>query len=112
MKENPKINSTIEELMKTQKPFWRRVAKDLSKPRRRWVEVNTGRLENIVKEGSTVVVPGKVLGSGPINKKITVAAFSFSKAAKQLIEKAGGKTTTIPELLKANPEGKNLIILR
>ncbi len=41
--------------------------------------------------------PIKILGTGEISKPITVNAHAFSKAAKEKIEKAGGKTEIIKE---------------
>jgi len=36
----------------------------------------------------------KVLGSGDVNKAVTIEAHAFSKSAKEKIEKAGGKAVT------------------
>jgi ribosomal protein L18E len=42
---------------------------------------------------------------------MTVAAFSFSTAARKLIEASGGKTLSIGELLKSNKDAKDVIII-
>lgn len=39
----------------------------------------------------------KVLGSGPLDKKLTIAAHAFSKSAQESIDKAGGKVQLIKE---------------
>ena len=109
--ENKQLVSLVENLMKTNKPIWRRVAKELSKPRRRRIEVNISKIEQFAPEESTVLVPGKVLGSGNLSKKVTIAAFSFSESAKKLINGAGGKAITIENLHKSNPEGKGVVIM-
>lgn len=44
--------------------------------------------------------PVVVLGRGDLDKKLTVKAHRFSKAALQKIEAAGGKSETLPALLK------------
>jgi len=111
-KDNQVLLSLIESLMKSDKPLWRRVAQELSKPKRQKVEVNLSKIDQYADEGSTVIVPGKVLGSGSISKKFTVAAFSFSQNARKLIGEAGGKPVTIDGLLRSNPEGKGVIILK
>lgn len=41
-------------------------------------------------------VPYKILGNGAVDKAFTVKAHAFSKAAKEKIEAAGGKTEVIP----------------
>ena len=37
----------------------------------------------------------KVLGCGPLEKKLTVQAHAFTAGAKQLIEQAGGKCEVV-----------------
>lgn len=111
MKDNKELVSLVENLKKAQKPIWKRVAKELSKPRRRRVQVNVSKIEQYAKPDSTVLVPGKVLGSGNLSKKVTIAAFSFSGSAKKLISKVGGKAITIESLHKSNPEGKGVTIM-
>ena len=64
------------------------------------------------KGGATVVVPDKVLGSGKLSEKATVAAASFSASAKKGIESAGGKAITIIEAAKSNPTGKDFAIIK
>lgn len=109
--ENKKLLALITELMKAEKDIWRKTAKELSKPTRRRPQVNVSKIEEHVNEGETVLVPGKLLGAGHISKKVDVAAFACSMSAKALIEASGGKLMSIDELMKANPEGKNVRIL-
>lgn len=111
-KDNQALVSLVEGLMKTGKPVWRRTAQELSRPRRQRIEVNLSKIEEFAAEDSTVLVPGKVLGSGTLSKKLTVAAFSFSGRAKEMIAAAGGKALTIDGLQKANPEGRGVTILK
>ncbi len=109
--ENKRLLALIEELNKAEKGIWKKAARELSKPTRRRPAVNVSKLEYYVVDGETILVPGKLLGSGYLTKKVEVAAFSFSGNAKALIEKSGGSTMGIGELMKANPEGKNVRIL-
>ena len=90
--------------------LWKRVAKDLKKPSRQRREVNLYKIEKYGKEGETIIVPGKVLSQGELNKKINVAAFNFSKSAEETINKVA-KAMSIQELIKSNPEGKKVRIL-
>ena len=91
--------------------FWKRVLFDLKKPSRQRRMVNIYKIDKYAQEGETVLVPGKVLSVGDINKKVDVAAFNFSSEAKKKIEGAKGKVLTIQELIQQNPEGKNVRIL-
>ena len=111
-KDNQLLKSLIGDLMKTEKPLWRKVALELSKPRRKRVEVNLSKIDAYANGEETLLVPGKVLGSGNVSKKVTVAAFAFSESAKHLIGIAGGKAITIESLRKTNPEGRGVTILK
>jgi large subunit ribosomal protein L18e len=111
-KENPVLLSLIETLGRDKKPIWKRVIKELSRPRRQRVQVNLSKLEAYGNEGGTVLVPGKVLGSGSLSKKLTVAAFSFSDTARKLIADAGGKAVSIESLYKSNPGGRDVLLLK
>ena len=112
---NEYLIQLITELKKaaaTQKAgVWSRIAEDLSKPTRSRRAVNTSRINRATAANETIIVPGKVLGAGPVDHSITVAAFSFSAGARQRIQEAKGKAVTIQELLKQNPQGKNIRII-
>ena len=56
------------------------------------------------------MVPGVVLGSGTLTKKVTVAAWRFSSKAREKIESSGGEAISIEELLEKNPKGSNVKI--
>ena len=91
--------------------IWRRVADDLEKPTRQRRVVNLSSLSRHTKEDETIVVPGKVLGAGNLNHKITISAFQFSGGAKEKIEKVGAKIVPLVELSKSNPSGKGIRIM-
>lgn len=111
---NYQLKLLIEELeekaQKTGVKLWKRLAKDLRKPSRQRRIVNIYKIEKYAQEGDLVVVPGKVLNTGELNKKVEVAAFSFSKAAKEKISKIG-KVMSIKELIEKNPSGKKIKLL-
>jgi len=92
-------------------PIWKRVAEMLEKPTRQRVEVNLHKINRYANEGDYVVVPGKVLGSGVLTKKVVVAAWRFSKAAREKILAVGGEAITIPELVRRNKKGSGVKVL-
>ena len=92
--------------------IWRDIAKRLEKPKRNWAETNLSKLDRYAKDGETIIIPGKVLAAGEINKKLTVAAWSFSEAAEKAIVDAGGKAIGIRDLMAENPKGSNVRIMR
>lgn len=109
--ENKRLLELIVQLKTAQKDVWKKVARELSKPTRRRPAVNVSKIEEYSGDGETVLIPGKVLGSGMLTKKVEVAAFSCSASARAMIEKSGGKLMSIEELMRANPDGKNVRIL-
>ena len=109
---NPVTRKIVRELEKSSVKYkakiWKRVADDIKRPRRIRRAVNIGRLERYCKEGETVVVPGKLLGGGRLTKKLVVASLEASESAKKKVEMAGGKWMSLGELIKKNPEGRNI----
>ncbi|QRV14441.1 50S ribosomal protein L18e [Haloterrigena salifodinae] len=114
-KTNPRLNDLIAELKSTSREtdadVWRDVADRLEKPRRTHAEVNLGRIERYAREEETVVVPGKVLGSGALQKSVTVAAVNFSSSAETKIEQVG-ESVPLEQALEANPDGSNVRVIR
>jgi len=92
---------------KEKAPIWKRIAKDLEKPSRQRREVNLTRINKHTKAKESIVVPGKVLGTGELKHEVTIAAWQFSEGAKKKVKQA----LTIPELIKKNPKGKNVRII-
>ena len=91
--------------------IWRDIADRLARSRQRRATVNVSHLNRHTKDGETVVIPGKVLGSGKINHPITIAAFTFSEKAKEEILNARGKPLSLLQLVKKNPKGSNIKII-
>jgi len=112
---NQHLQALIQELRKestSQKAgIWKRIAEDLAKPTRLRRQVNISRINRNTKANETVIVPGKVLGTGNLNHAIVIAAWSFSQGAVKRIEQAKGKCISIQDLLKQNPKGKDVRIL-
>ena len=112
---NPVLVSLITELKKRSNEqsvnLWSRIALDLEKPTRQRRAVNLSRINRYTEENDFVVVPGKVLGSGILEHKLTISAYQFSEQAKDKIEKAGAKIITLSELSKEKPDGKKIRII-
>jgi large subunit ribosomal protein L18e len=112
---NTVLQGLIADLRKTASvnkiDLWFRIADDLEKPSRQRRAVNLSRLARNTAADEIVIVPGKVLGSGLMTHKITVAAWSFSEGARKSIADAKGKCLSIPQLMKDKPDGKNVRII-
>ena len=114
-KSNPNLVVLIQHLKDAgrtnEAPVWRDIALRLEGPARNWAEVNVGKVNRYAGENETVVIPGKLLGAGEIEKKVIVAAYRSSGQAKEKIEKAGGKSISIEELVAKNPKGSRVRIM-
>lgn len=115
MKTNPQLNNLIKELKKEANEksvkLWKRLATDLERPTRQRKAVNLNKINLFTKENEIVVVPGKVLSNGDLQHKVTIAALNFSTQAVEKIKNSNSQMYTIQELMKNNPEGKNVRIL-
>jgi large subunit ribosomal protein L18e len=89
------------------------VAEHLSKPSRQRIAVNLSRINRNTQKGSTIVVPGKILGNRQtLNHAVTVAAFGASEKAQEKLKAAKAKYLSIPELIEKNPKGSDIKIIR
>ena len=114
-KTNPNLVDLIGDLKaqsrETGAALWRDVAQRLSKSRSNWAQPNLSRLSRHAPEGATILVPGKLLGSGEVSAKHDVAAYSISASAREKIEAAGGRILSLADLMNENPSGSEVFIL-
>jgi large subunit ribosomal protein L18e len=112
---NPVLSDAILTVKKAYKknkaPIWLAVGDMLEKRGSRRVEVNLSRIARHTQNGSVVVVPGKVLGSGSIDHKITLCAFTFSQSAAKKIIDAGGKIVSMKDFVEKFPKGSKVTII-
>jgi large subunit ribosomal protein L18e len=112
---NPLLKGLIEDLklksVEQKVALWKQLASDLEKSSRRRKIVNLSKINLYTKENETIVVPGKVLGSGVLDHKVTISAYQFSDSAKEKITKAGAKMIPLNELIKESPKGKRIKIM-
>ncbi len=115
-KKSTKIANSISDLLvisrENQSIIWRDIAERLVNGRRRYASINVDKINALANDGDIIVVPGYVLGTGNIDKKVTVGALHFSKEASEKLAKSGSSAMGIVELAKNNPKGTNVKILR
>ncbi len=115
-KTNPNLTRLIGELQSASRAedaqIWRDIAARLEKPLSLWAEVNLGEIARFAKPKETIIVPGKLLGGGDIDKALVVASFKCSASARRKLEAAGGRAITISQLLKENPKGSGVVVMR
>jgi large subunit ribosomal protein L18e len=108
-KRNNTLIKTILECKKNKN--WLEVASILSGPKKRHVILNLEDIEKKITNEKKIVIPGKILSQGEINKKIELIALKFSKKAEEKLNNQKIKFYSILEEIKKNPDAKDIKIL-
>ena len=98
--------NTIKEASKN--PAWINVASILSGPKRKRMNINISELP----DAKVIVICGKVLSEGEIDRKMKVVALGFSDSAKEKLLNAGCETVRLLEEIKSNPEAKDVEVFK
>jgi len=114
-KTNPQLITLIHELKQASHehdaPIWKDIAQRLEKPLRNWPVVNLNHINRCITDKETALIPGKVVSTGSITKKVSIAAWGFTEKAEQKIKQAGGSSLSLADILKKNPKGANIRIV-
>lgn len=107
------LRKLIKELRKKRKEgaVYGYLAELLNKPGRKRIEVNLWKINKYANDGDIIVVPGKVLGYGNLNKKVTIIAWKFSGNSLEKIEKSGSKAISLYEYIRQNNRLNNSKII-
>ena len=87
--------------------FWGKVSDMLSVPARKRITVNLGSLNNY-SDGETVVIPGKLVAGGQLQKKLTISCWRFSEAVLTKLKSSGSSIISLHDLSVKELEGSNL----
>jgi len=109
-KTNPDLEETVRLSIKNQ--AWNKIAQILSGPTRKQSAVNLFQLDKATKEGDTVVIPGKILATGNLTKKIKICALSISDLAKTRLKESKSEFTLLRKEIKDNPKAEGVKIIR
>ena len=101
---NERKRELIKRLYEKKQPIYRAIAREMERPTRHSIAVNLSKINKFAKDKETVIIPGKVLGNGELNKDVTVIAFAFSEKALQKLK----KKMTLSEMLEKNIKGRIL----
>src|SRR5438445_12025652 len=96
---------------KSKQELWRDASEAVLASRKNRPTVNLSHISRNSKEGSKVLVPGKVLGLGSIDHKVTVAAYAFSRDARAKIVASGGTCVDIHQFMDSTPSVKDVVLL-
>ena|SRR3989344_3704849 len=109
-KQDPYIVETV--LAAKKKEKWQTIAQIVSGSRRRYSAVNLKRIDAEAAEGDTIVIPGKVLGSGELSKRLRVCALYFSSSAINKIKHSHGEAIRLVDEIKKNPQAQGVTLLK
>lgn len=86
--------------------LYKTIADELSRSASQRAEVNLSKVEKLANSGDVLIIPGKVLATGVLTKKVTIVAFSASESAIEKITSAGAKFETIFDYVSNKPATK------
>lgn len=109
-KSDSEIVETI--MLAKKEKSWMKVAQILSGSKKNYDSINLKKIDSEAKEGDTIVVVGKVLGSGQLTKKVRISATGFSESAREKIEANKSEIVSLIEEIKKNPKAEGIKILR
>ena len=109
-KTNPELVQTI--LFAKKSKEWLKIANVLSGSRRNRIDINIEKIDDQTKAGDIVVIPGKVLSLGEIDKKLRVCALGFSEKAKEKLLNSKCEVVSILDEIKKNPKATGVKILK
>ena len=88
------------------------VGKILVEPVKKSLWVNLKDIEKKAGGVTKILVPGKILSSGELTKKIKVVAWGASEKAIEKMKKSGVEFVYLSDEIKKNPELKELVVVR
>jgi large subunit ribosomal protein L18e len=109
-KTNLYLSETIREANKNK--AWAKVASIIAIPTRMYTDVNLKQIDEVTKAGDTVLIPGKVLSSGNLSKKVRICSFSISESAKEKLAETKSEYVSILQEIKENPKCEGIKVIR
>jgi len=109
-----KTNPEIIELLRLARKHkaWASLTKIISGSTRRYSSVNLDQIDKETKAGDTVVIPGKVLSSGKLTKKVKICSLSISETAMSKLKETKSEYSSITEEVKSNSKATGVKIIR
>lgn len=104
-----KMNSFLVETIIKLKKSNPEVAKELSKPKRRWPVVN---LKEVDMVNGDILVAGKILSAGELSSSKKIVAWAASKKALEKIHDSKSSFVSIVDEIKKNPQLNGYSIIR
>ena len=90
---------------------WTDVAVLISRPTRKQSSINLEDIEKNTSTGDTVIIPGKILSTGELTKKVRICALGISDSAMEKLKKSKSEYCFIIDEIKKNPKAEGIKIL-
>jgi large subunit ribosomal protein L18e len=90
---------------------WNKIAQIISGGRRKYPSINLSRIDKESSGNEILIIPGKVLGSGDLSKKVKICALYFSESAITKIKEKKAEAIKIIDEIKKNPNAEGIKIL-
>ncbi|MBI3334241.1 50S ribosomal protein L18e [Candidatus Pacearchaeota archaeon] len=108
-KTNPSLVATL--LAARKQKAWLALAHRLSGPTRLHAALNLDQIDKQTTAGDTIVIPGKVLASGTLSKKLRICALSISTSARDKLKSTKSEYVSIFEEIAKNPKAQGVKML-
>ena len=109
-KSNPIVTETIQLAFKHE--AWLKIAAILSGSTIRLPAKNLYEINTVAETGDVIVIPGKVLSTGELTKKIKIVALSISQIAKESLKESKSEFIPLIEEIRKNPKAEGVKILQ
>lgn len=109
-KTNPSTMETIAIALKNKN--WFKIAQIISASTKQYSSVNLDKIDKLTQNGDTVVIPGKVLSTGELTKKVRICALGFSALAIEKMKKTKSEAVSIAQEIKSNPKAEGVKIIK
>ena len=109
-KSNDDLQETIRLALKNK--AWFKIAQILSASTRQYSSVNLGQIDKVSKQGEIIVVPGKVLSSGSLTKKVRIASLGISAEAKDKLKETKSEYVYLAKEIQSNVKAEGVRVIR
>ncbi len=110
IKTHPYLKLAISTALKSK--LWLHLAKKLAGPTRLQPTLNLSEIDEKTTAGDTVVIPGKVLGSGDLTKKVRIASLYISTSAKEKLKKTKSEWIPLYKEIESNPKFEGIKVIQ
>jgi large subunit ribosomal protein L18e len=109
-KSNSDLQDTIRLALKNK--AWFKIAQILSNSTRKYSSVNLGQIDKVSKQGEIIVVPGKVLSSGSLTKKVRIASLGISAEAKDKLKETKSEYVYLAKEIQSNTKAEGIRLIQ